>query len=252
MVFEILEKFQPIIQRLTDLEKKDEYDGAFLFGSLARGDAAGESDVDANIITRDENPNIHILHPYIAGVKLDLTFLSYKQLATRTKEEEGKGRIPMVAESVILFDKTGELTDLKDTLIKQKPPQLQEEEYPDIQFQIHHANEKVERNLDKEPRAALLAMHVGVNELLKFHYKIHGKWWVSNKRLMADLEQWDPKLLQLLESFLCTCVVQEKYTHWTAIIDYILAPIGGRQNIDHNPYISKVSEKGLEDLGVSE
>ena len=52
-------------------------------------------------------------------------------------------------------------------------------------------NDKVERNLEDDPLTALLVMHVGLNEFLKYHYQIHQQWWGSSKRLLADLRRWE-------------------------------------------------------------
>jgi hypothetical protein len=95
-------------------------------------------------------------------------------------------------------------------------------------------NDKVERNLEDDPLTALLVMHVGLNEFLKYHYQIHQQWWGSSKRLLADLRRWDFLLAQLLEQFVTTCEVRTKFAYWSAIIDHILEPVGGRQPIAEN------------------
>jgi len=97
-----------------------------------------------------------------------------------------------------------------------------------------HGNDKVERYLKTDPTAALFVMHVGLNDFLKFHYQIHQKWWVSSKRLLTDLSTWDEPLVYLRERFISTCEVEKKYQFWSAIIDHILEPLGGRQPIAEN------------------
>jgi len=102
------------------------------------------------------------------------------------------------------------------------------------QFMFFHGNDKVERYLKTDPTAALFVMHVGLNDFLKFHYQIHQKWWVSSKRLLTDLSTWDEPLVYLRERFISTCEVEKKYQFWSAIIDHILEPLGGRQPIAEN------------------
>lgn len=225
--------FQKAIEKIKALEQYERYQGAFLFGSAARGDVTAKSDLDVHIIVPEENCD-SINHPLIAGVKLDITFLSHEQLAGRATEEANSGRVPMLAESVILFDKTGHLTQLKKEACKVDPPRFAKDEYKQQQFLLYHANDKVERNIDADPDSALLAMHIGINDVLKIHYRLHGRWRVSNKRMFTDLAQWDVALANLLRSFLNTQEVGKKYEIWSEIIDYVVKPMGGRLDIAEN------------------
>jgi hypothetical protein len=93
--------------------------------------------------------------------------------------------------------------------------------------------------------AALLAMHVGLNDLLHYHYQIQRRWWVSSKRLLADLRCWAPPLARLIEQFLTAREVHPKFTWWLAIIDHILEPTGGRQPIVENSCACSVCQHDL-------
>lgn len=110
---------------------------------------------------------------------------------------------------------------------------------------FYRGNDKVERNLEADPPTALLAMHVGLNDFLHYHYQINQRWWVSSKRLLADLRSWDPPLAQLIEQFVSTCDVQPKLACWSAIIDHILEPLGGRQPIAENNCACPVCQHDL-------
>src|SRR5579884_1597824 len=110
---------------------------------------------------------------------------------------------------------------------------------------FYHGNNKVKRNLRTDPTTALLAMHVGLNDFLKYHYQLQRRWWVSSKRMLADLRSWDPQLAQLVESFVVACNVQTKFQFWSAIIDHILTPLDGRQPIAENNCTCEVCNKDL-------
>jgi hypothetical protein len=77
-------------------------------------------------------------------------------------------------------------------------------------------------------------MGINVNNLLKIHYRLHKKWRISNKRLLHDLQSWDPELAEILTSFSLAGNVTEKFSYWSKIIDHITIPMGGRQNIEDN------------------
>jgi predicted nucleotidyltransferase len=228
-------RFLAAYQCIEQLGQYDRYLGAYIFGSFARGGTTEHSDLDVHVITDEDNLCTNINHPVIVGVKLDLSFRSLKQLKERTdREMEQRERIPMIAESVIVFDKTHELERLQMQAKQVQPMKICSEELQFLQFMFFHGNDKVERNLEADPLTALLVMHVGLNEFLKYHYQIHQQWWVSSKRLLADLHRWDLPLAQLIEQFVTTCEVQAKFAYWSAIIDHILEPVGGRQPIAEN------------------
>jgi hypothetical protein len=175
-------------KKIMDLQEHEEYIGAFIFGSVARGDTTKESDFDAVVIVRRKEFCGNVNHPFINGVKLDISFHTYGQFLKNTLQELSKAeRIPILSESTIIFDKTGKLTRLKQKLQKTKPKKVTPKDYQHIQFMVYHANDKAERYLDTDPATALLSMGVNINEILKFHYSLQNRWWVSNKRLLNDL-----------------------------------------------------------------
>ena len=95
---------------------------------------------------------------------------------------------------------------------------------------------------------ALIAMHVGLNELLHWHYQLQRKWWISSKRLLGDLRNWDYRLAALVEDFVATSEVQAKFQFWSAIIDHILEPLGGRQPIAENNCHCDICQRDLATL----
>jgi Polymerase beta, Nucleotidyltransferase len=231
----IPQRFQAAYQGIEQLALHDRYRAAFIFGSFARGEATSQSDLDVNVIVDEDNLCTNINHPVIGGVKFDLTFFSLKQLKERTAQEmERRQRIPMIAESLIVFDKTHELLQIQTQAREVHPIDVRPDEHQFLQFMFFHANDKVQRNLATDPMTALLSMCVGLNDLLHYHYQLQQRWWVSSKRLLPDLRTWDLPLAQLLEQFLATSDLHAKFAHWSAIIDYILEPLGGRQPIAEN------------------
>jgi len=52
----IPERFLPAYRCIQCLEQEERYLAAFIFGSLARGEATSHSDVDVNVIVNEDNP----------------------------------------------------------------------------------------------------------------------------------------------------------------------------------------------------
>lgn len=136
-------------------------------------------------------------------------------------------REPMIAGCKILFDKTGRLRKLVKKLNNLKPQKWTKELESEQRFLAYHANDKVVRNLEKDSTSSLLSMSIGINDLLKMHYLINEKWWLSNKKLLSDLKSWDVKMYKMLEEFLNTSEIKAKYKFWKEIYQYILSQIGG-------------------------
>jgi predicted nucleotidyltransferase len=228
-------RFRPAVERVQQLSVAERYQAAFIFGSVARGQATAASDLDVQVLVDQENACANINHPVIDGVKLDVTFMSLEQLAARTQREVERGeRIPMVAESLVVFDKTGALTQLRASAQQARPKPCLPADHQLIQFLVFHANDKAERMLASDPLGALLVMHTSLNELLNAYYRIQSRWRVSDKRLLADLREWAPALAGLVERLIVTADAQAKFAIWSEIVDYVLAPLGGRQPIAEN------------------
>jgi predicted nucleotidyltransferase len=229
--FEAPPRFRPAVRAIEALVRDERYRAAFLFGSLARGEATEASDVDANVVTIEPVACRSINHPRIGGVKLDLSFKSIEQLREQTDEEIGKNqRRPMVAESVVLFDKDGRLTALRDEARRGERKPVDPAEHDFLHFLIYHADDKARRAEDRA--AALWSMDEGLTWLLETHYRLHRRWWVSSKRRLADLRGWDPAMAELVAAFVATAEVASKLALWERIVARVVEPLGGRKPIE--------------------
>jgi hypothetical protein len=246
MIDQIPVRFRPAVVRVQQLQSVEQYQAAYIFGSGARGDTTAASDLDVHVLVDRETACTSVSHPIINGVKLDLSFLSFEQLAARTAREiERAERVPMVAESTVVFDKTGDLTRLRAEATQARPKPWTAAEYQEIQFAVYHVNDKAERFLSTDPPGALLVMHTGLRELVNAHYRINSRWRVSDKRVLADLREWDPALAGLVERLVIAADVSAKFAIWTEIIEYVLAPLGGRLPIAKNNCACAACQRGL-------
>lgn len=246
-------RFLPAFHTIQHLEHYERYLAAFIFGSLARSEATEQSDFDVKVIVDEDNDCSNVNHPIIEGVKLDITFHSLLQTKAQLEREmKERERVPMLAESLIVFDKTGKLAMLQEQARQVRPKPVPPEEHQFMQFMFYHGNNKVERNLETDPITALLVMHVGLDDYLHWHYRLQQHWWVSSKRLLRDLRTWDTALAHLLEQFVVTSELHKKFALWSAIIDHILEPFGGRQPISENNCHCEVCERDLSMLSTAE
>lgn len=217
------------------LKKDSRYEAAFIFGSVAEGTSTKNSDLDVKVVVDEDNPCKNINHPTFDDYKLDITFGSFSQIKKLCDDQIKQGdREPNLVRGVILFDKTGELTKLQKKVQDAKPQKLGPKDYQFVQFMLYHANNKVERVLEDDPISSLYSMHANIGEVLKFHFKLNGKWWVSSKNVLKSLDEWDKELSGLVKKFVSSAKPKEKFGFWSAIIDHITAQMGGRQPITEN------------------
>jgi predicted nucleotidyltransferase len=242
-------RFKKGVGKITELAKEPRYQAAFIFGSVAEGTSNAKSDLDVKVIVDEDNPCENINHPTFDDYKLDVTFRSFKQIKDFTEDEIKKGeREPNLVRGMIVFDKTGELTKLQGQVRSIAPQKYTEKDYQFVQFMLYHANNKVERFLKDDPVASLYSMHANIGEVLKIHFKLNGKWWVSSKNVLKNLEGWDKELADLVKHLVSAADVTEKYTHWSAIIDHVTKPMGGRQPIAENNCDCTVCKQDLATL----
>lgn len=229
-------RFQPAVRAVARLARHDRYLGALIFGSVADGTAGEASDLDVRVVVAEDNSCDAINHPKVGGIKLDITFASLAQLERQLAQELAeRRRPPMLAGSLVVFDKTaGELETLRQRATGAEAPAYDPAAAKFDQFMLYHANDKVERALVSDPASSLWSMHATVNDVLNIHYRVRGRYKVSSKKLLADLERWDPPLAGLLREFVATGEAQQKFVLWSAIIDHVNVGLGGRLPIEEN------------------
>lgn len=228
-------RFRPAFDAVRGLGRDERYVAALVFGSVARGEANELSDFDAKIVVAGDPLCDQINHPFVGGVKLDISFNSIEQLRRATAKEIERGeRPPIVGESIMVFDKTGALSALRDEARRVLPQPFDPGQRQFMLFMLYHMHDKATRHLHSDPASALLSMHCNFDELLHYHYKLQGRWWLSSKRLLPDLRIWDPALAQLVQAFVALGAAEQKYAAWSAIVEYVARPLGGMQPISEN------------------
>jgi len=132
---------------------------------------------------------------------------------------------------MIVFDKTGTLRRMQEGAQELPPGKVSPREQRRIQQQCLVYNDRIAYHLEKDALTALLLMHESLIVLLMSHYQLHQRWWVLTHHLFSDLPNWDPELAQLVENCVATSEGDAKFQWWSAIINHILQPLGGRQSI---------------------
>ena len=226
---------EPAVNAVRALQNHPRYVGALIFGSVAEGDSDHHSDLDAIVLIDEDNRCPNINHPGYWGHKVDISFRSIRQIADLAEMWHRSGaRRSTLARAVILFDKTGDLKRLQERLFTERRARATQDDRQDAAALVYHIDDKVRRNLREDPNTALYCMHVGVGELLEQHFRLHGEWWFGSKKVLRALDRWDPPCADLVRNFLATADLDVKFDAWSAVVDYVLTPLGGRRPIAEN------------------
>jgi hypothetical protein len=207
-------------QTLMRLEQNERYLAAFIFELR---------DPFINVIV-DKDTCINLSHLSIEGSTIGISFVSFNQFEQALKERrENNQRPSMLDDTIIFFDKTGRLAELQEKYTSTGPRIPTQQDYQMIRFTMLWADNKIRYAIAKgDMLSANLGMHTNINDMLKMHYVLNGRWSKNDKRLLADLILWDGVLYNLLKRFLTETEIPEKHSIWNRMIDHILRPIGGR------------------------
>lgn len=216
-----------VIVRLRSLQEREEIMALLLFGSAARGDLGEHSDIDAIFIVRDGLGSRHLLHRYIEGIKVDVSFNTFEQFEELTREQIAAGeRVPMICESRVLFDKDGRLERYKASLVGITPRSLSENERKFQVFIVVHLDTKVSRFMEDDDLVqAEVVMHYALSDLMKRHYRLQRKWRVSDKRLLGDLKNWDGLMADLVREFVSEKETRGKFEIWKRMVARVLGEV---------------------------
>lgn len=224
-------RYDQVVQQITTLQRYDRYEGAFVFGSYVTDELHEQSDLDVVVLVTDEVSCPEVSHPRLQGIAVDISFNSFESIERYIHKTLSAAlrRKPWLYDSQILFDKQGRLHELARWVQQHAKPALHAaDDDEDLQLFCYYALTKAQKFVKTEPEVTLLVMQTDLNDLLRRHYKLQGRWWVSNKKLLRDLQSWDPTMHEHLQSFLTTATITEKFTAWSHMIDHLLASVGGR------------------------
>lgn len=223
----IPDRFLPALDALKTLARRGEYEGVVILGSVGRGDTASGSDLDVIVVAHKRAACKNLSHPLIAGIELDINYLTFQQLKRRVIDGIRGGRHILIKDAFVLFDTNGRLATLMQRISAARPKKAPKKEYYWIRTLLSRSVEKIERYAENDPVAASVAMNCDISFLLELHYQICGRWMPDSEKILFDLKEWDGALSQLLEKFAVEDGFAKRYDAWKTIAHHIAKPLGG-------------------------
>lgn len=220
----------------SQLEANPVVDAAFLTGSFAQGTSSPSSDMDLVVILKENDKQIRSVYAWIDGVFADIFFFdrativnikSANKIASSSPDLESSF-IAWLAKSKILFDKTGEITNLKadSTLIKKCG--VLENEKNSIAQRINYnrvANKRYFLSNDQHYHEALaLRLLYSVSELVVGYLTLRGVPWEGEKFAVTYLKEDALDFYNSFLNFLQAKDLTNRYQAYEAMCEKVFPP----------------------------
>jgi predicted nucleotidyltransferase len=220
----------------TQLEANPAVDAVFLTGSFAQGTSSPSSDMDLVVILKENNKQIRSVYTWIDGVFADIFFFDHanieriknaNKIASSSPELESSF-VVWLSKSKIIFDKTGEITNLKtDTTLIEKCGVL-ENEKNSIAQRINYnrvANKRYFLSDDPHYHEALaLRLLYSVSELVVGYLTLRGISWEGEKHAINYLKEESLDFYNFFLSFLNSKDLTSRYQAYESMCEKVFPP----------------------------
>jgi predicted nucleotidyltransferase len=210
---------------LADLTQDPEVVGILFTGSVQQGRPAFTSDLDLYVITHHDH-YFRATREY-HGVETELFFNNVPAMRWRISRPDDVHTMAGFATGEILLDRTGEtveLVALARTRWEAGPPTPTPEQVMLLRYGLHDRCDDLS-DVEHDPVASRLVGGALVTQALEAFCKLNRHWGDKPKRLAEYVAQRDPVLGSLVNDYFARSMHPK---HAYAIVDYVLAPAGGR------------------------
>lgn len=222
-----------IIQQAIEL-LRDEFGGDLIGvlagGSRLRGEGDPSSDIDLVVVI--DQPRRQRRNIVIAGVEVEMFINPPFQIRRYFEEDRhsGRGLLPhLCSTGMIVYDTHDRVAKLRDeaiTIWTAGPPPLSDQERWSFRYSAADHLRDIEDVIARDADRAVLLLGVTLDELLRQHYRIAGRWLPKRKRALLDLATWDVLAADLARRA-THGDPQARLSALRAFAEHILAPIGG-------------------------
>jgi hypothetical protein len=217
-------RFRPALAAIHDeMLARDDVVALLCFGSAPRGEAGPGSDLDLRILTNGDKRwmESRVAH----GVEAQLKFGPVRSLRGMVAMQN-HAIIQSFATGQLLFDKTGEATELKRFADERyrAGPRVPDQAETGVRYGLTNLIRDLE-DMPEDSVAARMLAGVSVVEALKNWCKLHAMWENRKPSVMLQfLETRDPALAGRFEVFYAA----PSPAGAIAVVDAVLETMGGR------------------------
>jgi hypothetical protein len=210
---------------IQHLALHDDVDAVFITGSHGQKSANAQSDIDLVIILQHNAHNIRSVYQWIDNTFADIFFFDHADLerigsATTINWNDFDGMfISWLQKSTIEFDKSGQLTRLKEKVQGHKPAGV-------IAFEKRAFWQKVNYNLVANTRyfqstdplyheALELRLGYSVIEVICAYLAFQNEPWRGEKHALRFLRQHAPEMYKHFQEYTQATSLRERFTAYT-------------------------------------
>jgi len=211
---------------LPSLETEPATLAIFLAGSFLRGQAGPTSDVDLYVIV---NSRFRQRRQVVtsSGVLVEI-FLNPENESRRQFREENYQAMHMVGYGQLIFSRDGALAQSLQAKARQAydqgPRPLEGIDFVAARYGLIDRYEDALDVLATDPARADPALWRVLDQAIVLRYRLARRWCVKAKRLLADLEKWDPALATLASAFYGAASPAKRKDILDQVLRHVLGP----------------------------
>lgn len=222
---------------LAGLEADPQVEAVFLGGSLALGQCAERSDVDLVVVKSSEVTCMERYVTYVGPVQVQVIAGPPRQYDIWFKADRPTGTVVrQLATGWLLFDRSGlggRYQELAQEVVERgleamTPPQVHSR-----RFLLTELLDDV-ADCSTDAAQARWLMAGGLAYAVETAFLWHRRWTPKGKRALAEIEALpalgnpgDPTLADLCRRLLAATELAEQQASFAALVDHVLAPLGG-------------------------
>lgn len=201
--------------------------GVLVTGSRVHGTPDATSDLDMHVVI--SAPRRQRRNRVVDGLEVELFINPPFQIRCYMAESRGVDEHMFTCGRVV-YDPRGVIAALREeaaSLWQAGPPAIGDREaWQHRYFPADLLRDLQDLDPADEATATLLVVRT-VERLLQSHYRLQGRWIQKPKRLLADLQQWDPLAARLTRAALSSGPPAERTEALQQLAEHVLMPVGG-------------------------
>lgn len=198
----------------------------FLAGSFLRGEAGPTSDVDLYVVVDSRFRQRRQVVTSV-GVLVEM-FLNPVEEARRCFTTADYHAMHMVGFGHVIFSRDAELAESLQTEARQAyergPGPLAGIDFVAARYSLIDRYEDALDALANDPNRADPALWRALDLAIALSYRLARRWPMKDKRLLADLEKWDPTLATLVNRFYRATSPSERREILEQALRHVLGP----------------------------
>ncbi|GMQ55679.1 hypothetical protein AN1V17_00710 [Vallitalea sediminicola] len=223
----MMKKHEKALNELAiELKSIKEVEGILLFGSVQRGEARENSDIDLNVIVNcNESWNYK---KRVCGVLAEVYFSPYFQWEKLIKEDRNIAVLRAFSTGTFIYKKESTIEQLKELatmVIEEGPKPLKSVQVANWRIKLSELLEDLMFLPEDSPQSYILANNI-INITMEAFCQLNNLWSVKLEKMLDYISKYNSELYKMIVNFYKSNIFSISQVE--EIVDIVLKPFGGR------------------------